>query len=591
MDAADAVDDEPLAWGRHLPARVRQLYTLGARPLLVSGVALVAWAFAAATPPVEVIGALTVPLALALVLQRRLIGRTPGGRHGRFVLADGTAVGTFVVPRLVVLAALVPTSRGDVPRMATLAVLAAALLAEPVLRTLLRRAVPYAFHVPTGYGPVRNWPFLDPTLAWLAWLLSAVCAILGQVAGRGEVVGLVAAFLTLGLFATLGADAFRRTTARQRFERRIPELLAEVAPAMLLHWESVPGTGYQVRMWLPYLDRVGAPYLIVLRDPLNVPDVCHAATVPIIVRPALEQLDEVAATPSLRVALYVNTATKNQHLVRYANLTHVQLNHGDSDKAPSHNPAFRLYDRNYVAGQAAIDRFAANAVRVQDDFFRIVGRPQVEGVLPAPDVGRTPTTVLYAPTWRGFYTDSDYSSLRVGADLVRELLERGVRVVFRPHPFARNDGRLARCCDAIIELLTEDSATTGVDHVHGPRAEDVDVVECFNLADIMLSDVSSVLGDFLYSEKPYVLLATQQKSDDLRVDVPLAEGGYVVRAVDGATARTDLTAVLDLALGPDPARPRREELRRHYLGDLPRDGYADRFVAVMRDELGLPPTS
>lgn len=589
MDAADAVDDEPLAWGTHLPARVRQLYTLGARPLLVSAVALVTGAFAAAAPPDEVVGVLVVPLVLALVLQRRLVGRAPRGGHGRFVLADGTAVGTFVVPRIVVLAALLPTSREDGTRMATIAVLAAALLAEPVLRTLLRRAVPYAFHVPAGYGAVRNWPFLEPTLAWLGWLLAAVSAILSQVAGRAEIVGLVAATVTLGLVVVLGVDAFGRTTARLRFERQIPALLAEIAPAMLLHWESVPGTGYQVRMWLPYLDRVGAPYVIVLRDPLNVPDVFHAATVPVIVRPALEQLDEIAAAPSLRVALYVNTATKNQHLVRYPNLTHVQLNHGDSDKAPSHNPAFRLYDRNYVAGQAAIDRFAANGVRVQDDFFRVVGRPQVERVQPAPAAPRTPVTALYAPTWRGFYTDSDYSSLRVGVDIVRTLLDRGLRVVFRPHPFARNDGHLARCCDEIIGLLTADAAATGRDHVYGPRAEDVEVVECFNLADVMLSDVSSVLGDFLHSEKPYVLLAAHGDRERFRREVPLSEGGYVVDTTAERPLGVELWGVLDRALGEDPARARRALLRTHYLGEIPRDTYADHFVTVLRAEIGLPP--
>jgi len=587
MDSADAVDDEPLAWGTHLPARTRQLYTLGARPLLVSAVALAAGVLAATAPPAWLVVLLLGPLALVLGLQRRLVARVHRGGDGHLVLADGTAVGTFVVPRVVVLAALVPTSREDAVRLLTIALLAAALLAEPVLRTLLRRAVPYSFRAPEGYGPVRNWPLLDPTLAWLAWLAAATCATVGQVVG-GEVVGLVAAALTLVLVVVLGVDAFTRTTARLRFERRIPELLDEVAPAMLLHWDSVAGTGYQVRMWLPYLDRVGVPYVIVLRDPLNVPDVRGAATVPVIVRPALEQLDELT-TPSLRVALYVNTATKNQHLVRYPHLTHVQLNHGDSDKAPSHNPAFRLYDRNFVAGQAAIDRFAAAGVAVQDDYFRIVGRPQVEAVEPAPASPRTPTTALYAPTWRGFYTDSDYSSLGVGVEIVRALLARGLRVVFRPHPFARNDAHLARCCDEIVALLTADAAATGLDHLHGARAEDVSVVECFNLADVMLSDVSSVLGDFLHSEKPYVLLATQPDLERFRAAVPLAEGGYVVPATDPGQVRHAMGPVLDLALGDDPARARRAELHAYYLGDLPREGYADRFVAALRAELGLPP--
>src|SRR5699024_12219569 len=49
-------------------------------------------------------------------------------------------------------------------------------------------------------------------------------------------------------------------------------------------------------------------------------------------------------------------------IVSYTQLTHVQLNHGESDKGPSFSPVFRSYDKDFVAGQAAIDRFAANGV-------------------------------------------------------------------------------------------------------------------------------------------------------------------------------------------------------------------------------------
>ncbi|MGP7959881.1 CDP-glycerol glycerophosphotransferase family protein [Sanguibacter sp. A247] len=585
MDSADAVDDEPLAWGSHLAPRVRQFYTLGARSLLLSAVALLATVLAAVTAPAEARLALLVPLALAIVLQRRLIARVPRGGDGLLVLGEGTAVGTFVIPRLIVLGTLAPSARDDALRLATLGVLGMSLLAEPIVRTLLRRAVPYALGVPDSYGPIRNWPVLDPSVGWLAWLVAGSATIVSRVTG-GDVVALLLAVAASAMLALIGLDAFRRTVARLQFEARVPALMDEVAPAMILHWESIPGTGYQVRMWLPYLDRVGVPYVIVLRDPLNINDVRGAATVPVIVRPSLEQLDELT-TPSLRVALYVNTSTKNQHFVRYPDVTHVQLNHGDSDKVPSHNPAFRLYDRNYVAGQAAVDRFAAAGVAVQSNYFRIVGRPQVENVAPAPTSPRTPTTVLYAPTWRGFYTDSDYSSLRVGTEIVHELVSRGLRVVFRPHPFARNDARLARCCDEIVELLVADSARTGLDHVHGARAEDVSVVECFNMADVMASDVSSVLGDFLHSEKPYVLLATHDDLERFRTEVPLAAGGYVAAVNDPDRVRARLAAALDDALGADPTRDRRGALRQYYLGAMPREEYADRFVSVLRDELGL----
>ena len=51
-------------------------------------------------------------------------------------------------------------------------------------------------------------------------------------------------------------------------------------------------------------------------------------------------------------------------MVRFNQLTHIQLLHGDSDKASSFNPVTAMFDRIFVAGQAAIDRYAANGVLI-----------------------------------------------------------------------------------------------------------------------------------------------------------------------------------------------------------------------------------
>jgi hypothetical protein len=55
-------------------------------------------------------------------------------------------------------------------------------------------------------------------------------------------------------------------------------------------------------------------------------------------RYAVGGLDAVLATPSLRTVFYVNNAARNAHSVRIGGLTHVQLYHGDSDKAVTASP-------------------------------------------------------------------------------------------------------------------------------------------------------------------------------------------------------------------------------------------------------------
>ena len=100
---------------------------------------------------------------------------------------------------------------------------------------------------------------------------------------------------------------------------------------------------------------------------------------PIIYRPTLRSLEEVIV-PSLKAAFYVNNAVRNTHFIERRELTHVWLNHGDSEKPACYNPVHAIYDLIFVAGQAGIDRYARHGVHIPAEKFRIVGRPQVEQI-------------------------------------------------------------------------------------------------------------------------------------------------------------------------------------------------------------------
>jgi len=77
-------------------------------------------------------------------------------------------------------------------------------------------------------------------------------------------------------------------------------------------------------------------------------------------------------------------------------------------------------------------------VSIPAEKFRIVGRPQVEDVVPVttPISSIATPTVLYAPTWRGHVEETMLYSLPSGERIVSALLERGATVIFRPHPFS-----------------------------------------------------------------------------------------------------------------------------------------------------------
>ncbi|UEJ84157.1 CDP-glycerol glycerophosphotransferase family protein [Brachybacterium halotolerans subsp. kimchii] len=288
----------------------------------------------------------------------------------------------------------------------------------------------------------------------------------------------------------------------------------------------------------------------------------------------------------MRGVFYVNNSIRNNHMVRYSDLTHIQLLHGESDKAASVNPVMRMYDRNFVAGQAAIDRFADRGIDMPREMFRIVGRPQVEGV----EQARAPIgeieqkTVLYAPTWHGLQKETDYSSLALGARIVEGLLEAGCTVIFRPHPYSYRSRHFAAMCEEIQGLLERDAERSGRAHVHGPRAEQQwSITDCFNAADAMVADVSSVVGDFLYSGKPMAMVSMHDDEKNFERHFPMARAAYCVDGRDPHV--TSLPNVLRELLHVDSRARAREVLSRYYLGGFSSGSYADGFVRACLSEL------
>jgi hypothetical protein len=308
---------------------------------------------------------------------------------------------------------------------------------------------------------------------------------------------------------------------------------------------------------------------------------------PVVVAPAMGQLEHVLP-PSVAACFYVNNGARNVHMVRLRGLRHIQLLHGDSDKASSYNPVTSMFDKVFVAGQAGIDRYRAHHVLIPDEKFAIVGRPQVSQirVCRGPVAQVTSPTVLYAPTWTGWFSTADYCSLPIAEVIIGALLDRGATVVFRPHPYSGRSRASARHIARVARLLAEDTATTGRRHLWGSVTSDqMSLFDCMNLADAMVSDVSAVASDWLFSEKPLAITDMLGEGDGFAAAFPLAEAAYVIDRSGG-----NLGDVLEQLLGPDPLAATRRRLKAYYLGDFAEDRYVDAFVTEARRcvEAGTP---
>ncbi|TDC85152.1 CDP-glycerol glycerophosphotransferase [Micromonospora sp. KC606] len=430
--------------------------------------------------------------------------------------------------------------------------------------------------------PIRTWTPL--VAARLDGALLALLAVIAVAAARPlpAVVALAAALLVAGACGAVGLDLARRRFRPSAGGGPVTRALRAHQPEFLLYFSAPPGSEYQVTMWLPYLERVGRPFLVLLREPEFLPTITAATSAPVVYCPTLRAMDE-ALVPSLRVAFYVNHGAKNSHCVRFTQLTHVQLHHGDSDKAPSANPVSAIFDRIFVAGPAAIERYARAGVEIPAEKFVVVGRPQVESieVRPEPARGLANPTVLYTPTWTGHHADANYCSLPVAETLLRRLLDRGATVILRAHPYTAQNPASARHLARLTELLAADRARTGRAHLWGAAAgRELTLTDCVNRADALVSDVSGVISDFLYSGKPYAVTDMGVDGDDFVARFPLAASGYVLRR-DMSNVDDVLTRILDT----DPLAPARWETRRRYLGDFPAASYADGFLEAARREL------
>nr|WP_300151530.1 CDP-glycerol glycerophosphotransferase family protein [Propionicimonas sp.] len=451
------------------------------------------------------------------------------------------------------------------PLLSCLAVLLLGLMAEPTVAHATRPALRVS-----GL-PGFSLPLLARVPEPLFLGVSAGATVLTLGAADAALPVTLAAAVSLALLGLAVAtyQLFRERT--HATERAVRTALTSLGPAYCLYYNGVPHGAYQVRMWLPYLKRTGRSGVLVIRDPRFFATAAALGELPVVLARSVESLEYVAV-PSVGAFFYVNNDAKNANGVRFGGITHVHLGHGDSDKPASYSATTAMFDQIFVAGQAGVDRFAQHGVLVPREKFVLVGRPQVEHIEVRRPDAQLPEhpVVLYAPTWRGSIGDSLFGSLRHGERIVAALLAAGATVWFRPHPYSARDAE-SRVLISRIDTLLTDSAPA---HRPSTATAAMTVFECMNGSDVLVTDVSSVASDYLYSNKPFAITDTGVVAD-LVAEYPVARAAVLLPVADG-----DLTAAVADLLGPDSRRQVRAETRGYYLGDWPPGEYADVFVTA-----------
>ncbi len=331
---------------------------------------------------------------------------------------------------------------------------------------------------------------------------------------------------------------------------------------VMVYFPDTQESLYQLLPWLPAFEALNEELrvVVVCQDSRTAAKIHAASSLDVLTIARYGRLDDVLSRSNVGLALYVNHSSRNFDCLRFTSMTHVYLGHGDSDKAVSASNQVKAYDYCFVAGQAAVDRIAAQ-VRHYDAEQRCIkiGQPQLDSsgilTLPKRSPGSTPT-VLYAPTWEGAQPSVAYSSvLTHGEQLVQSLLdEGGFRVIYRPHPLTGvTSGEYAKA-DAQIRSLIEAAPVqkTGMHRVDTTDS----LVDAFGDSDVLICDVSAVALNWLPTGRPLVV-ASPKKATAYSADLTFAalapalevsmasHAPKVIRAAISAwSGRTDMDEVV-----------------------------------------------
>ena len=400
-------------------------------------------------------------------------------------------------------------------------------------------------------------------LLWVSVLIATKAPAVGVVAAS---IALLLAVVTMVVSIANYAVAHKRGVFRLAREQLL-STLGEYDPEVIVYF-SAPSRAsiYQLRQWIPAIEHAGRRTIIVTRErnmlrPLN----RLSSEIPVLWVARLADLSVVAGE-SVAIALYVNNGVKNGHMARLSRITHVQLLHGESDKDSSVSRTTAGFDRIGVAGQLAIDRYAKAGIEIPKSQFLVLGRPSTDVIEPPRDEISVPT-VLYAPTWEGLDETANTSSVNgFGPEIIRRVVaaDPPVRLLVKLHPLTGSvDPSLRTTVAAMRELLTSAQATAP-DVGHKWIGGQANIVSAFNDSDLLISDISSVIADYLASGKPMMVCDVEDRdAEGTWTEFPTSAGASIVpSSFDG------FDEALRAAFSEDPMKSAREVTRRYVLGDF-----------------------
>lgn len=356
------------------------------------------------------------------------------------------------------------------------------------------------------------------------------------------------------------------------FDReRLWKILKELAPEILLPYRGKLAKTH-LMYWITLLRSFPWPFVVVTDLRLSFELTVNHSDFPIVYSKNSYDKSRIFSMGP-KVALYGHNAFSNNTFLKRKKVTHVFLGHGESDKPGSASELIKRYDLIFAAGPANMQRLHAAGIDIPEEHFRFIGRPQTAGIefVAQPSVLSENPIVLYTQTWPRDDNVPHLSSIEFGEKIVTALLKRGAVVYFRPHAARRGRPEWSPYVQKTNGLLEADHDKTGLPHRWGPPAIAHPLHELMNMCEVLISDVSGVVGDFIATNKPYAVVGTDPIEKNYEGDFVDKFKSQNFTAAPATIIKGDLSNLdeaLDELFGPDIHFKERLETRELVLSGM-----------------------
>ncbi|MCV6825410.1 MULTISPECIES: CDP-glycerol glycerophosphotransferase family protein [Halocynthiibacter] len=332
---------------------------------------------------------------------------------------------------------------------------------------------------------------------------------------------------------------------------------------LVVHVSGPVTSSYQVNQWVPVLEQLPFRTAIIGRH-LALCSKIKGGSIPVIHARKPEHVSQIINS-GVRGVLYPGNGIHNSQVLRHIECKHIFINHGESDKVVNQSKFLMAYDYLFVGGQLAKDRLIDAGLPIRDNQVVFVGRPQAEMALEKEIASKDIANILYAPTWEGFTEEANFGSVRDwGLAIVQQLAQLpNVSVTFKPHPMTGT-----RCKKTMSELKRINAFCAQEDiPVLG---KDDSLHSAMNQSDVLITDISSVLNEYLVTEKPVILCnASDETQEKLARTYPSSRAAYILG---------DPGEVINLITSikiSDDLRSERQKVLSYSLGRFPNGALAE----------------